>query len=76
MEKARKQYTPGFFMKIFILGAWATWKQRNDHIFNRQNPSFSNWKLGFLKEAQLQAHRLQPQKQLFSLSYSNVQLVR
>jgi hypothetical protein len=68
MEKARQQYTPGFFMEIFILGAWETWKQRNDHIFNRRIPSFSNWKRGFVKEAQLQALRLQPRKQESFLS--------
>jgi hypothetical protein len=42
MERARQQHTTAFFMEIFILGAWLIWKQRNDHIFNRQRPSFSN----------------------------------
>jgi hypothetical protein len=42
MERARQQHTTAFFMEIFILGAWLIWKQRNNHIFNRQRPSFSN----------------------------------
>jgi hypothetical protein len=42
MERASQQHTTAFFMKIFILGAWLIWKQRNDHSFNRQRPSFSN----------------------------------
>jgi hypothetical protein len=50
------------FMEIFIIGAWLIWKQRNDYIFNRSRPSFQSWKLGFIKEANLQASRMSEKK--------------
>jgi hypothetical protein len=49
-------------MEVFILGAWLIWKQRNDFIFNRGNPSFHAWKLGFLDKAVLQANRMREDK--------------
>jgi hypothetical protein len=42
-------------------------KKREKHrkaIKKGGRPAFINWKLGFLEEACLQAHRLQPQKNL------------
>jgi hypothetical protein len=44
--------------------AWLIWKQRNDAIFNHGRPSFQKWKLSFLAEARLQAHRLSHLKKL------------
>jgi hypothetical protein len=64
MEEARLNFNSKFFMEIFILGCWQIWKQRNDFIFNRSNPSFLAWKLGFLEEANLQANRLRENKRL------------
>ena len=41
--------------------AWRIWKQRME-MFDRGRPSFQGWKSEFIKEACLQAHRLQPDK--------------
>jgi hypothetical protein len=62
MDRAKHQNNTTFFMEIFMIGAWITWKQRKDCIFNRGCP-FQSWKQGFLQEAALQAHRMQPDKQ-------------
>jgi hypothetical protein len=40
------------------------WKEMNDFIFNRGNPSFHSWKLGFLDEAVLQANKMREDKKL------------
>lgn len=66
MGKARQQHPTPFFMEIFMLGAWLIRKQRNDYIFNWGRPSLQSWKLGFLQEASLQAHRMQPENNSFS----------
>jgi hypothetical protein len=58
MDDARRQFISNFFMEVFMLAAWLIWKQRNDFIFNRGRPTFQQWKIGFLKEAFLQAHRM------------------
>ena len=44
-------------MEIFTIASWQIWKQRNDTIFDRGRPSFNSWKVLFLEEAKLQAHR-------------------
>jgi hypothetical protein len=58
MEEARSHFSSNFFMEIFIIEAWLIWKQRNDFIFSRARPSLRSWKLGFIKEASLQASRM------------------
>jgi hypothetical protein len=68
MEEARQMCSNDFFMEIFILGAWQIWKERNDFIFNRGNPSFHSWKLGFLDEAELQANKMREDKKVRFLS--------
>jgi hypothetical protein len=62
MEEARQSFDFDFFMKVFIIGAWQIWKERNNLIFNRANPSFSSWKIGFLDEAALQSNRMKDNK--------------
>jgi hypothetical protein len=64
MEEASVQFHCKFFMKIFIIGAWLIWKQRNGFIFNRAKPSFQGWKVGFIKEVHLQAVRMNENKKL------------
>jgi hypothetical protein len=68
LEEAKQKSNNSFFMETFIIGAWLVWKQRNDFIFNRGNPSFQNWKHGFLEEAKLQADRLREDKKHLFLS--------
>jgi hypothetical protein len=63
MHDAR-QNSVNSFMKIFMIAAWLIWKQRNDYIFNRGQPTINSWKFGFLQEAALQCSRLQPNKKL------------
>jgi hypothetical protein len=63
MHDAR-QNSVNSFMKIFMIAAWLIWKQRNDYIFNRGQPTINSWKFGFLQEAALQGSRLQPNKKL------------
>jgi hypothetical protein len=64
MEEARSHFNSNFFMEIFIIAAWLIWKQRNNFIFNRSKPSFISWKLGFIREASLQASRMSEKKKL------------
>jgi hypothetical protein len=64
MEEASTQFHCKFFMLVFIIGAWLIWKQSNDWVFNRARPSFQGWKVGFIKEAHLQAVRMSGGKKL------------
>jgi hypothetical protein len=64
MEEASAQFHNKSFMDIFIIGTWLIWKQRNDWIFNRARPSFQGWRVGFIKEAQLQAVRMSDNKKM------------
>ncbi|KAK3150220.1 hypothetical protein QOZ80_3AG0230400 [Eleusine coracana subsp. coracana] len=58
MSQAKRAFGGKFFMEIFMIGAWQIWKQRNNLIFNRSNPSLQSWLFLFKQEAQLQAHRI------------------
>jgi hypothetical protein len=64
MHNARQNSASSFFMEIFMIAAWLIWKQRNDYIFNRGQPTINSWKFSFLQEAALQTFRLQPDKKL------------
>jgi hypothetical protein len=78
MEDAKAHFHNNFFMEVFIIGAWLIWKQRNDWIFNRSRPSFQSWKLGFIKEVNLQATIMNDKKKFSFLSvvqlYSSLDL--
>jgi hypothetical protein len=65
MEEARHSCNNDFFMKIFIVEAWQIWKERNNFMFNRANPSLRSWKLGFIDEVVLQANRMRTRKLFF-----------
>jgi hypothetical protein len=39
-----------FFMEIFMIYAWAIWKERNDLIFNHKPPSLARCKRTFKAE--------------------------
>ncbi|CAO2167262.1 unnamed protein product [Urochloa humidicola] len=67
MEDAKRNTSHSFFMEFFIIGAWQIWKQRNNLIFQRSQPSFIDWKRNFIEEATLQANRMNTDKaMLFS----------
>jgi hypothetical protein len=68
MEEARQSFNIDFFMEVFIIGAWQIWKERNNFIFNRANPSFRSWKLGFLDEAMLLSFRMKDNLKALFLS--------
>jgi hypothetical protein len=72
MEEANAQFHNKFFMEIFIIEAWLIWNQRNDWIFNRNRPSFQGWKLGFIKEANLQAFRMNDKKKVAFREFCSV----
>jgi len=55
---AKEGFSNPFFMEVFIISAWQIWKQRNNFIFSRGQPSFLAWKTGFIDEARLQVHRI------------------
>jgi hypothetical protein len=38
---AKYDFNQPFFMEIFMIGAWAIWKERNDLIFNHKPPSLA-----------------------------------
>jgi hypothetical protein len=64
MEEASIHFHSKFFMDIFIIGAWLIWKQINELVFNMARPSFQDWKVGIIKEAHLQAVRMNENKKL------------
>jgi hypothetical protein len=68
MEEARQSFNIDFFMEVFIIGAWQIWKERNNFIFNRANPSFRSWKLSFLDEAMLLSFRMKDNLKALFLS--------
>jgi hypothetical protein len=41
-------------MKIFMIGAWCIWNERNDLIFNGKPQCLAAWKLAF--KAQVSDH--------------------
>jgi hypothetical protein len=47
-------------------------RMTNDFIFNRGRPTFQQWKLGFLEEAFLQAHRMNVTKKASFISFLNL----
>jgi hypothetical protein len=56
MEDARNILNV-IFMEFFIIRAWKIWKQKkNNLIFQRSQPSFTDWKIIFIEEATLQAN--------------------
>ena len=66
---AKEGFSNPFFMEVFIISAWQIWKQRNNFIFSRGQPSFLAWKTGFIDEARLQAHRISENKRSPFLSW-------
>jgi hypothetical protein len=68
MEESRQSFNIDFFMEVFIMRAWQIWKERNNFIFNRANPSFRSWKIGFLDEAALQSNRMKDNLKTLFLS--------
>jgi len=50
ITQAKQQFSSTFLMEIFIIGAWQTWKQRNNFIFDRGRPSLVSWKQNFVEE--------------------------
>ncbi|KAJ1295105.1 hypothetical protein BS78_01G198500, partial [Paspalum vaginatum] len=57
------------FMEVFIIAAWNIWKQRNNLIFEKKQPSMSSWKHHFIEDASFQAHRLKNDKRAPFLSW-------
>ena len=57
--KATKDLFDGpCFMEKIVCAAWNIWKERNNFIFENQNPSFGRWKILFKKDIQLTLHRV------------------
>jgi hypothetical protein len=49
-----------FFTKAAMIAAWELWKIRNDHIFNRHQPSQQRWFQNFKNQCFLQSVRFSP----------------
>lgn len=58
IQQAQRGHHTKFFMETFIIAAWQIWKERNNKVFSRSNPSLQAWKKLFKHEALLQAHRI------------------
>jgi hypothetical protein len=67
--EAKEGFSNPFFMEAFTISSWQIWKQRNNFIFSRGQPSFLAWKTGFIDEARLQAHRISENKRALFLSW-------
>jgi hypothetical protein len=39
---AKDEFGQPFFMKIFLIGAWCLWKERNNYMFNSKPPSLTH----------------------------------
>jgi hypothetical protein len=53
----RKIHLP-FAMELIIIAAWSIWIVRNDMIFNNKRPTFSSWKVIYLKELLWLSYRM------------------
>jgi hypothetical protein len=67
--QVKQGFSHPFFMEVFIISAWQIWKQRNNNIFSRGQPSFLAWKTCFVDEACLKAHRISENKRAPFLSW-------
>jgi hypothetical protein len=47
LYQTKQAFVQAFFMKIFMIGAWCLWNQRNAFIFNRKPPCLAAWKADF-----------------------------
>lgn len=65
----KMNFPNSFYMETFIIGAWQIWKQRNNLIFERNQPSLQDWKQHFIDESLLQAHRLNEDRRAAFLSW-------
>jgi hypothetical protein len=49
-----------FFLEATMIATWELWKIRNDHIFNRQQPSQQRWFQNFKNQCSSQSVRFSP----------------
>jgi hypothetical protein len=47
-----------FAMDLIIIAAWSIWIVRNDMVFNNKRPTFSTWKVIYLKELHWLSYRM------------------
>lgn len=55
--KDSKSFLQHFISEVVILAAWQIWKQRNDVIFKKVQPSFRSWKRCFVQDGTMHWHR-------------------
>jgi hypothetical protein len=47
-----------FAIELIMIAAWSIWIVRNDMIFNNKRPTFSSWKVIYLKELHWLSYRM------------------
>ncbi|XP_073351675.1 uncharacterized protein [Aegilops tauschii subsp. strangulata] len=55
---ARKEFNKPFFSEVGFLAWWNIWKVRNDRAFRHVNPTFRQWRNGFIHDITLLSHRI------------------
>ena len=56
--QAKLDFAKPFFAEVVFLSWWNIWLVKNDRIFRKIKPTFSKWKVGFMHEISLLAHRI------------------
>ena len=70
LQHQKAIFNAPFFMDLFMIAAWAIWKERNDYIFNSRPPSIQKWKQLFKTEVNLHLHRLPPNKRSLIMDWT------
>jgi hypothetical protein len=58
LKNTKKSFKGPCFVEIIILACWNIWKQRNNKIFKNIQPTFRNWKEGFIYDITMLKHRV------------------
>jgi hypothetical protein len=58
LKNTKKIFKGPCFVEIIILACWNIWKQRNNKIFKNIQPTFRNWKEGFIYDITMLKHRV------------------
>jgi hypothetical protein len=58
LKETKRRFKGPCFTEVIILACWNIWKQRNNKIFKGMQPTFRNWKTGFITDVTLLKHRV------------------
>ena len=57
VHEGKNRWARPMFLEVFVVAAWAIWKERNDKHFRGIQPSFVSWRNRFKKDFTMLVHR-------------------